>query len=141
ADLDFCVATSSLSAVLGGLSFGAYAAGNAFLDGLAERGPTAGRPAWTSVNLDGWKFVAPDATNAAKNALADLEMTPAEGVESLARILGTGSRGRAVVSTGDLDVRLERYVMRTPASDSESERERAAAAQARYARPELDTAY
>ena len=131
AHLDFCLATSSLSAILGGLSFGAYAAGNAFLDGLAERVPAPGRPIWTSVNLDGWKFAVVDT----KNALADLEMTPAEGVESLARILSTGSRGRAVVSTGDLDVRIERYVKLTAIADADSSVDHARAPQARTPGP------
>jgi acyl carrier protein len=138
ASLDFCLATSSLSAVLGGLSFGAYAAANSFLDGLAERIPPRGRPAWTSVNFDGWKFVA-QGNNAAKNALADLEMTPSEGVDSLTRVLSAGIRGRAVVSTGELDVRLDRYVRRAPSADADADR--GVAAQARYARPELETAY
>src|SRR5262249_25739905 len=35
--LEFCVVCSSLSAVLGGLGFGAYAAANRFMDGFVRR--------------------------------------------------------------------------------------------------------
>ena len=144
-DLDFCLLTSSLSAVLGGLSFGAYAAANRFLDGLAERAATPGSLRWTSVNLDGWKFGASQANdapnNATKNALIDLAMTPEEGVESLARILADRTVGRTLVSTADLDARLDRYVRRTSAPVPSSRAAETGGSLARYARPEIETDY
>ena len=67
---EFCLLTSSLSSILGGLGFGAYAAANRFMDAFADaRGGTPVR--WISVNFDNWNF---DAL-AAKSALTELAMT------------------------------------------------------------------
>jgi acyl transferase domain-containing protein/acyl carrier protein len=132
--LDFCLLTSSLSAVLGGLGYGAYAAANQFLDGFAEQRNASGGRRWISVNLDGWAFE----SNGITTAVGALEMTPAEGVESLLRVLKDPSLTRAAISTGDLAARLDRYVngVRTIARDAAQ-----AAATSRYARPDIGTEY
>ena len=67
-------------------------------------------------------------------------MEPAEGVESLLRILGDRSLTRVAVSTGDLDARLDRYV-RNARPVAAVEAAAPAAAAPRYARPEVATAY
>ncbi len=54
--LDFCLLTSSLSAVLGGLGYHAYAAGNAFLDQFARWANQHSEFPWISVNWDAWRF-------------------------------------------------------------------------------------
>jgi len=128
---DFCVLTSSLSAVLGGLGFGAYAAANRFMDAFAEaRANESVR--WVSVNFDGWNFAAASG----KSALTELAMTAAEGVRSLECIIGCQTPNRVAVSTGDLDMRLDRYVRRaataaTPAAETLSQ----------HSRPETANAY
>ncbi|HLP58598.1 MAG TPA: SDR family NAD(P)-dependent oxidoreductase, partial [Candidatus Deferrimicrobium sp.] len=53
--LDFCLLISSISTVLGGLGFTAYAAANSFMDGFVQpfkRNPSSPGP-WISVNWDG----------------------------------------------------------------------------------------
>jgi acyl transferase domain-containing protein len=50
--LDFCYLTSSLSAVLGGLGFGAYAAGNLFMDAFAQKKNRGSLFPWISVDWD-----------------------------------------------------------------------------------------
>src|SRR5262249_1224988 len=76
-DLDFVLPCSSLSPVLGGLGFVAYAGANLFLDGLARsRGRHA---AWSSVNWDGWRFDEPANGNAAAGGGRDLALSPEEG--------------------------------------------------------------
>jgi acyl transferase domain-containing protein/acyl carrier protein len=134
--LDFCLLISSLSALLGGLGYGAYAAANQFFDSFAEQRKVFGGTRWISVNLDGWAFD----PGAAATAVGALEMLPAEGVESLARILGDRSLTRVAVSTGDLSVRLDRYVRHVrhaPVAEAAAP----GAAASRYARPEIATAY
>jgi iturin family lipopeptide synthetase A len=55
--LDFCLATSSLSAVLGGIWFGAYAPANSFMDYFIRAHKTASSlKNWISINLDAIDF-------------------------------------------------------------------------------------
>jgi hypothetical protein len=97
-DLEFCLLLSSISTVLGGLGFSAYAAANAFLDArvawLNRRAGEAGRRAsWMSVDWDG--------------AFDD-----EEAVLVFERILESGSIGhvdRLVVSPERLEPRLAQW--------------------------------
>ena len=57
-ETDFRVLMSSISTVLGGLGFAAYAGANAVLDAYAERAARVGS-AWTSIDWDTW--ASPDA--------------------------------------------------------------------------------
>ncbi len=109
--LDFCLLTSSLSAVLGGLGYHAYAAGNAFLDQFARWANSSSDFPWISVNWDAWKF--PDeATVGLGSAMYRLAMTPDESVEILDRVLAHPeiSRRGLVISTAPLAPRLEQWV-------------------------------
>ena len=55
-ELDFCILTSSMLSVLGGLGVSTYAAANLFMDAFAHhRAQTGGLP-WTSINFGRWKF-------------------------------------------------------------------------------------
>ena len=132
ADVDFVLLTSSLSAILGGLGFTAYAAANHFLDAFAEARRTE-RTRWISVNLDGWKF-----GSHASSAVGQLEMLPDEGVDALVRILREPSLRRIVVSTADLGARFDRYVRR-PATGTQAASNGVAAAG--HDRPTLAVEY
>jgi phthiocerol/phenolphthiocerol synthesis type-I polyketide synthase E len=101
--LALAMLTSSLSAVLGGAGFGAYAAANAFLDAFAA-GPGHGR--WTSVGWDGWNFQpSPD-----PRGLARLALSPQEGTEVFRRLTALPPLPRVAVSTGDLPARVATWV-------------------------------
>jgi acyl transferase domain-containing protein len=104
--LDFCLLTSSLSAVLGGLGFAAYASGNAFMDGFAHERNRLGNVPWISVNWDGWLR----AKDRLPGDLAALAMTPEEGLETLDRITAAPALPQVIVSTGDLEARLRQSV-------------------------------
>jgi acyl transferase domain-containing protein len=54
--VDFCLLTSSLSAILGGIGFGAYAAANVFMDGFALSRSQRDSVEWLTVNWEGWRF-------------------------------------------------------------------------------------
>ncbi len=97
--LDFVVLQSSLSTVLGGPGFTAYAAANAFLDALAARRTREGGTPWLSVDWDGWRGPEDDGPS-----LHD--MTLAEGSDALRRLLAVRAEGRWVVSTADLSARM-----------------------------------
>ncbi len=68
-ELDFCLLASSLSSILGGLRYGAYAAANSFMDSFAQARDRTSAANWISVNWDRWLSV-------------DEEAAPASGVEA-----------------------------------------------------------
>jgi acyl transferase domain-containing protein len=119
--LDFCLALSSLGAVLGGVAYGAYAAANLFLDAFVEerrRAAGPGEPAWVALDWDLWAFEhEAEQITEVRGDLAGLAMTPREGEEALAlalRRLGPGIE-RLLVSTADLPARVAERRRRTAA--------------------------
>ena len=132
--LDFRLLMSSLSAVMGGIGYGIYASGNAFLDAFAASRARGSADRWLAVNWDGWRHG--DDTGAALSAAERFSMTSAEGVEALDRVLSLRGVTQVVVSTGDLRARLAEWLSRgTPAAADRT------AVQAVDDRPELDEAY
>jgi phthiocerol/phenolphthiocerol synthesis type-I polyketide synthase E len=134
--LDFCLLTSSLSSVLGGLGFAAYSAANLFMDAFARRQNRAGGAAWTSVNWDSWRL--PDMRPAIAGlgaSVSEFVMEPAEAAEACDRILAEGNLTQVVVSSGDLHARLRQWVGRDPQAESP------AAAVTTHGRPNLSTPY
>ena len=131
--LDFVIVTSSLASVLGGIGFGAYAPANAFVDAFVTQRRSDRRTPWISVNWDGWRFgneQTPDMSPVAK-----LSMTPAEGIDAFARVLHmTQHEPQVIVSTADLQARIDRWVV---ADDPREKHEEAPAA----TRPELANDY
>ncbi|HEV2853793.1 MAG TPA: SDR family NAD(P)-dependent oxidoreductase [Thermoanaerobaculia bacterium] len=92
-DLDVCVLFSSLSTVLGGVGYCAYAAANGFLDAFA----TARRSPWISIGWDAWELDAP--FDSRRPALRE-----AEGLDLLHRVLASG-RPHVLAVAGDLESR------------------------------------
>jgi acyl transferase domain-containing protein/acyl carrier protein len=133
-ELDFCVLFSSLSSVLGGLMFGAYAAANAFVDAYVYAHNRTGE-AWISVNWDVWGVSkAQESMQALGATVTEFTMTPEEGVCAFARAL-TSDETRLVHSTGDLDTRVRQWVMLDALAT------RPVASLETVSRPELATAY
>ena len=119
----FCALTSSLSSILGGLGFGAYAAANRYMDAFAEAANRR-NSRWLSIASDAWAFTE------SRSALADLAMTADEGVHAIERVIESAPSPRVAISTASLDARLDRYVRRAPARE-----EVRPAALTTYARP------
>ena len=139
-DLDFCLLTSSLSPILGGLGFFAYSAANHFLDAFVHDHNRRNRVPWISVNWDGWQLEEDQKIHGQAGAsISDLLIAPAEGVELLQRILAMGEVNQIVVSTGDLQERIDKWVDRKAVQERD-ECERAGDA-VYYARPALTEEY
>ena len=103
--LDFCLLTSSLASILGGLGFAAYSAANIFMDTFVKKYNRCDSSHWVSVNWDGWQL-----EETKVEGLRELLITPEEGKIAFERILTLWKENQVVVSTGDLHVRLNRWI-------------------------------
>jgi amino acid adenylation domain-containing protein len=143
-ELDFCMLVSSLSAVLGGLGFAAYAAANIFMDAFVQKHNERDETGWLSVNWDGWRLghQGTQGADGSDPEEAPLGITAGEGGEVLSRLLDIERATQIIVSTGDLAARLRKWIRLEPS--------RAAAARGTeeeggrmtlYPRPALTAAY
>ena len=139
-EVDFCLVLSSLSSILGGLTYAAYAASNVFVDALVQSHNRDGLDNWVSVNWDGWDMDdAGEDERARRSRLEGLRILPHEGAEAFSRILSMLPASQVVVSTGDLQTRLDQWV--TPSSATVAEPDKKVEASELHARPELSSAY
>ncbi|MDW6065833.1 KR domain-containing protein [Streptomyces sp. FXJ1.4098] len=115
--LDFALLSSSISAILGGLGFGAYASANAVLDAFAQRHHCADRP-WSSINWDAWLFTQRAQDDSGFGAaIRELALTPEEGRRAFDELLNTSSQPHLVVSTADVEHRRRLWAA-GPAKDA-----------------------
>lgn len=102
-ELDFCIVLSSLSSILGGIGFGAYAAANSYMDYfIRDRKARNTLNNWLCLNLD--RFA--DGSGG-KRAVQETDL-----LEILERCLSVKQLPQVLVSTTDLQVRLEDWVYR-----------------------------
>lgn len=107
----FCLLMSSLSAVLGGIGFSAYAAANIFMDSMVQEMNRLNQGHWLSINWDAWQLEETTGQGSGPGAaMAQFSVSPAEGILALLRILGWGESCRVVHSTGDLDSRIHQWI-------------------------------
>ncbi len=136
-ELDFCMLFSSLSAVLGGLGFGAYAPANSFVDAFTEQHNLSHIQKWCSINWDTWHtYTDPDKN--AETILTEFEMLPEEAVEAFERVAARGFSGQLVNSTGDLEARLDQWVRMLSIRHADNT---SGEAPSLYPRPELMAPY
>ncbi len=106
-ELDFCWLISSISSVLGGLSFSAYAAGNTFMDAFVSKHNRESVCRWTSILWEG--------------------MEPAASLSAFERIFGLGDVDHVVVSgSGFLQERIDKWInlesLREGAGDTQDDK-------------------
>ncbi|HEU4322644.1 MAG TPA: type I polyketide synthase, partial [Roseiflexaceae bacterium] len=106
--LDLVALQSSLSVALGGLGNAAYAAANTFMDAFAVRQQRAGQP-WVSIDWDSWHQPG-EVAGGIGTTLVDLTIGPDEGAAAFVRLLAAPPGAPALVSTGDLQTRLDQWV-------------------------------
>ncbi|MEU0869385.1 SDR family NAD(P)-dependent oxidoreductase [Nocardia brasiliensis] len=111
---DFVVLLSSMSAVLGGIGFTAYAAANAFQDQFVTLRGLPGGSAWRTACWDTWQATVRQGEKpGVATSLDTYSFAPADALAVFDRLIAGGPR-RAVVSAGQLRERLEAWV---PAGD------------------------
>lgn len=135
--LDFCILMSSLSSVLGGLGFGAYAAANRFMDAFARKKSRETEVPWYSVDWDGWQTkAAGEAETTLGASVAELAIEPEEGMQVFDRVLSLADASQVLISTGDLDSRLDKWLQPQISGTRTAEH-----AKTRHPRPELATPF
>jgi amino acid adenylation domain-containing protein len=118
--VDFCWIISSLSAVLGGLEFVAYAAANIFMDAFINRRNQDYHKNWLTVNWDG--------------------MDPQKTVEGFQRTIGLEEINQVVVSNGgNLQDRIDKWVKLETLREQEADNQQGTSAL--KPRPELMSTY
>lgn len=113
-ELDHVVLCSSLSTVLGGLGFAAYAAGNRWLEVFAEQQTRNGATPWLALAFDGWRF----------DGAGEPTLSASDAIRLTEEALAMGLGGRVLASAGRLQARLERW---TASPDGQSPASGAAA--------------
>ena len=109
--LDFCLLTSSIASILGGLGFAAYCASNVFMDAFALKQNRKDSTPWISVNWDSWRSGSEKKdSHTIGKTLAVLGLTPEEGIDVFQRVLAMENVGQVVISTGELDARISQWV-------------------------------
>jgi acyl transferase domain-containing protein/acyl carrier protein len=109
--LDFCLLTSSIASILGGLGFTAYCASNLFMDAFAHKQNRIDSMPWISVNWDSWRSGTEkeDSITIGKT-LAVLGLTPEEGMAAFQRVLTMENASQVIISTGELNARINQWV-------------------------------
>ena len=134
--LDFCLLQSSLSAVLGGLGLVAYASANLYMDAFATLHNRTSPVPWISVDWDGWRFG--DGAGVG-TTLATLSIDPEEGIDAFGRALALDGMTHLVVSTANLDTRLDQWIRRDNLPEVQGVESKAQTSY--HARPNLRTSY
>jgi acyl transferase domain-containing protein/acyl carrier protein len=109
--LDFCLLVSTPASILGGLGFAAYASANMFLDTFVYRFNREHANPWITVNWGDWQEEqAVDKNTAIGESVDIMLMTPEEGVKTFELILKYFRSNQVVVSAGDLQDRIDKWV-------------------------------
>ncbi|MEA5617535.1 beta-ketoacyl synthase N-terminal-like domain-containing protein [Cronbergia sp. UHCC 0137] len=103
--LDFFLLQSSLSAVVGGIGFAAYAGANCFMDAISHQRNQNSHTPWISINWDAVSLA--EITTPTGAALVDLSMTPPEVWQVTQRILAQPIAPQITVSPVDLASRQQ----------------------------------
>lgn len=136
--LDFCVLQSSLSSILGGLGFSACAAANVFMDAFAHKHNQISTIPWISMNWDGWQFGKKEQNASVGATVVELAVTPEEGIEAFERALFSSLLNQIIISTGDLQTRINHWVKLDSLQNTEHSKRDSSS---RHPRPNLPNVY
>jgi iturin family lipopeptide synthetase A len=104
-NLDFCLVTSSISSVLGGLGFAAYASANGFMDYFIHSKRQIGElKNWISVNFDGLDFDEHSENNSYLNIH--------EIIKVIEQSLELKDLTQIIISKTNLQLRLDNWIRR-----------------------------
>ena len=134
---DWCMLFSSTSALLGGVTFGAYAAANAALGALAQAANRDGSTRWISAVWDTWACTLSKLSGGIGASLVAHSMSDEEALDAFDRAVGHGT-SPIVIAAGGLADRLPRPASRTAPAATVPAR---AGTTIRHPRPDLPQPY
>src|SRR5439155_22543766 len=138
--LDFVLVVSWLASVLGVLGYPAYAAAHAFADSFTYSHNRSSPTHWTCVNFDNWISAEDDPLQTFAKRMT-FGMSFEEGSEVMDRLLGSiGSATQTLVSTGNLQARIENWLIPRAQAKQSGPLVRDSALQV-HARPHLQNAF
>ena len=111
--IDFCILSSSLTSILGGLGHIVYCAANTFIDNFIYYHNLYNDNKWNVVNWDFWKFEKGNGIDGDKyvgKTSELLAMKPKEGIRLFEKILCNMHERRVIVSTGSLESRINYWI-------------------------------
>jgi acyl transferase domain-containing protein/acyl carrier protein len=137
---DFCLLMSSLSSILGGLGLSAYSSAYLFMDAFASKQNQDSATPWSSVNWDALQIEDEQTQQRAQSVAATEMVISADEVGKVLRALfSLGHLPQVVISTGNLQTRLDQWIRHPSGSvhgaDAQSD------ALVLHARPNLSTPY
>jgi acyl carrier protein len=138
--LDFCLSMSSLSSLAGGLGHGAYAAANSFMDAFVYKHHQnhPGSFPWIGVNWDRWNTQTEEpALTALEKSLWAAAIQPQPGIEAFERIVSWNRHPQVVVSTGNLQTKINQPFHPEAGNKEKKEKEKTMA----YTRPNISTPF
>lgn len=134
--VEFCIVTSSIASILGGLGFTAYTAANGFIDSFVNYANKQGSTRWIAVNTAEWRFELGDEFQQ-KDKRINTFMTPKEGLATYLSIMDFWKYPQVIISTMDFKSRLKQWVM----DISKSVNQFKEPGEFNISRPELEVAY
>lgn len=137
----FCLMASSLSSVLGGRGYAAYAASNLFADAVAlSRNKTSHVPR-RIIGFDAWQFdEQKDGPWLSAPGLAQVAMTLQEGIEAVQQILYADEADQVIISTVDLSERIDQWLKAEPQTVA-ADQDASETSSRLHPRPKLDCLY
>ncbi|MHC5751337.1 type I polyketide synthase [Nostoc sp. JL23] len=137
--LDFCLLMSSLTSILGGLGSVTYSAASLLMDAFAYQHNQKNPVPWMSINWDAWQFAAENSQIPTGTSLAEFAIEPLEGIKTLERILLWSQYHQIVVSTGNLQSRIDQWIRLKPLQQKITAQK--VNLSSRHSRPNLKNAY
>ena len=140
-EIDFCLVQSSLSTILGGLGLVAYSAAYHFIDTFVHQLNQSSSVTWFIINRQAFHSISEEEQEQEITS-TELAMSPKEVWKSFELVLSMGSIGQVIVSTGDLQARLEQAFRHKFIKELDDFNQSVQADSSKsYSRPSLQTAY
>jgi acyl carrier protein len=137
-ELDFCLLSSSLTSILGGLGSVGYSALSLLSDAFAYQHNQTNPLPWMSINWDAWQFGNEGEIPAGKK-LSEFAIQPQEGIDALQRVLLRSQYDQIVVSTGNLQSRIARWLNLQSSPEKSIAQQKSLSS--RHSRPNLKNTY
>ncbi|MCG6136129.1 MAG: acyltransferase domain-containing protein [Nostoc sp. LLA-1] len=137
--LDFCLLMSSLTSVLGGLGSASYSATSLLMDTFAYEHNQKNPVPWMSINWDAWQLETDNQQIFTSTTFAEFAIQPQEGLNVLERILWWSQYHQIVVSTGNLQSRIDQWIKLEPLQEKNTDQKLNLSSS--HSRPNLKNAY